>query len=75
MWSEVMWSEPIVFKLLVGTNRETKKREILEVESSVTIGDVKFSGGGSGIMEAMDSLLAAVLAHPGGNVLPGHIEE
>jgi hypothetical protein len=75
MWSEVMQSEPIVFKLLVGTNAETKKREILELESSVTIGDAKFVGGGSGIMEAMDSLLAAVRAHPGGNVLPGHIEE
>jgi hypothetical protein len=75
MRSELMRSEPIVFKLLVGTNAETKKREILEVDASVTIGDAKFVGGGSGIKEAMDSLLAAVFAPPEGNVLPGHIEE
>lgn len=62
-----MWSEPIVFKLIVDTDAETKKREV-EVEARVTIGDARFVGGGSGIREAMDSLLGAVRSSPEGNV-------
>jgi hypothetical protein len=60
---ESVWSEPIVFKLIVDTHAESKRREV-GVEARVTIADARFVGGGSDIKEAMDSLLGAVRNSP-----------
>jgi hypothetical protein len=64
-------SEPVTFRLVVGTDGETKTREVT-VEARTAIGGAGFVGEGSSIDAAMQSLIDAVLSSPGGNVRGPH---